>query len=65
MDGVLGHHAASMDLVQHRVGNVDHLAIHNENIYNWLQALVDADYRALISHITPLDPQNKQTFEKA
>jgi hypothetical protein len=27
-------------------------------------ALVDADYRALISHITPLDPQNKQTFEK-
>ena len=21
-----------MDLVQHRVGNVDHLAIHNENI---------------------------------
>jgi hypothetical protein len=23
------------------------------------------DYGALISHITPLDPQNKQTFEKA
>ena len=64
MDGVLGHHGASMDLIQHRVGNVDHLAIHNENINNGLHALVDADYRALISHITPLDPQNKQTFEK-
>ena len=54
-----------MDLVQHRVGNVDHLAIHNENINNVLHALVDVDYGALISHITPLDPQNKQTFEKA
>ena len=32
VDGVLGHHGASMDLVQHRVGHVDHLAIHNENI---------------------------------
>jgi hypothetical protein len=32
VDGVLGHLGASMDLVQHRVGNVDHLAIHNENI---------------------------------
>ena len=53
-----------MDLIQHRVGNVDHLAIHNENINNGLHTLVDADYRALISHITPLDPQNKQTFEK-
>ena len=44
---------------------MDHLAIHKENINNGFQALVDADYRALISHITPLDPQNKQTFEKA
>jgi hypothetical protein len=32
VDGVLGHHGASMDLAQHRVGNVDHLAIHNKNI---------------------------------
>ena len=32
MDGVLGHHGESMDLVQHRVGNMDHLAIHNKNI---------------------------------
>ena len=32
VDGVLGHHGESMDLVQHRVGNVDHLAIHNEHI---------------------------------
>ena len=32
MDGVLGHHGASLDLVQQRVGNVDHLAIHNKNI---------------------------------
>ena len=32
MDGVLGHHGEIMDLVQHRVGNVDHLAIHNEHI---------------------------------
>ena len=32
MDGVLGHHGEIMDLVQHRVGNVDHLAIHNKNI---------------------------------
>jgi hypothetical protein len=29
---VLGHHGEIMDLVQHHVGNVDHLAIHNENI---------------------------------
>ena len=64
MDEVLGNHGTSMDLVQHRVGNVDHLAIHSENINNGLHALVDADYRALISHIIPLDPQNKQTFEK-
>jgi hypothetical protein len=41
VDGVLGHHGASMDLIQHRVGNVDHLAIHNENINNGLHALVD------------------------
>ena len=32
VNGVLGHHGASMDLVQHRVGNMDHLAIHNKNI---------------------------------
>jgi hypothetical protein len=32
MDGVLGHHGGSLDLVQHRVGNMDHLAIHNKNI---------------------------------
>ena len=32
MDGVLGHHGESMDLVQHRVGNMDHLDIHNKNI---------------------------------
>ena len=32
MDGVLGHHGASMGLVQHRVGHMDHLAIHNKNI---------------------------------
>jgi hypothetical protein len=32
VDGVLGHHGEIMDLVQHHVGNVDHLAIHNENI---------------------------------
>jgi hypothetical protein len=32
VDGVLGHHGASMDLVQHRVGNMDHLDIHNKNI---------------------------------
>ena len=32
MNGVLGHHGEIMDLVQHHVGNVDHLAIHNENI---------------------------------
>ena len=30
VDGVLGHHGASMDLVQHRVGNMDHLTIHNK-----------------------------------
>jgi hypothetical protein len=30
--GVLGHHGGSLDLVQHRVGNMDHLAIHNKNI---------------------------------
>ena len=32
MDGVLGHRGASMDLVQHRVGNMDHLAIHSKHI---------------------------------
>jgi hypothetical protein len=32
VDGVLGHHGEIMDLVQRRVGNVDHLAIHNEHI---------------------------------
>ena len=32
MDGVPGHHGASLDLVQHRVGDMDHLAIHNKNI---------------------------------
>ena len=32
MDGVLGHHGGSLDLVQHRVGNMDHLDIHNKNI---------------------------------
>ena len=32
MDGVLGHHGSSMDLAQHRVGNIDHLDIHNRNI---------------------------------
>jgi hypothetical protein len=32
VDGVLGHHGESMDLVQHRVGNMDHLDIHNKNI---------------------------------
>ena len=32
VDGVLGHHGASMDLVQHRVGNMDHLDIHNKYI---------------------------------
>jgi hypothetical protein len=32
VDGVLGHHGASIDLVQHRVGNMDHLDIHNNNI---------------------------------
>ena len=31
-DGVLGHHGGSMDLVQDRVGNMDHLDIHNKNI---------------------------------
>jgi hypothetical protein len=29
-----------------------------------LNALVDADYRALISHITPFDPQNKNYLKK-
>jgi hypothetical protein len=32
VDGVLGHHGASMDHVQHRVGNMDHLVIQNKNI---------------------------------
>ena len=32
VDGVLGHYGASMDLVQHRVGNMDHLDIHNKYI---------------------------------
>jgi hypothetical protein len=32
VDGVLGHHGEIMDLVQRRVGNMDHLAIHNEHI---------------------------------
>ena len=32
MDGVLGHHGASMDHVQHRVGYMDHLVIQNKNI---------------------------------
>ena len=32
MDGVLGHHGTSMDHVQHRVGNMDHLVIQNKNI---------------------------------
>ena len=32
MDGILGHHGASLDLVQHRVGQINHLAIHNKNI---------------------------------
>ena len=32
MDGVLGHHGGSLDLVQHRVGNMDYLDIHNKNI---------------------------------
>ena len=32
MDGVLGHRGANMDLVQHHVGNMDHLDIHNKHI---------------------------------
>jgi len=32
VDGVLGHHGASLDLVQQRVGNMDHLAIQNKYI---------------------------------
>ena len=32
MDGILGHHGASLDIVQHRVGQINHLAIHNKNI---------------------------------
>ena len=32
MDGILGHHGASLDLVQHRVGQINHLTIHNKNI---------------------------------
>ena len=31
----------------------------------WLSALLDADFRVFNSPITPLDPQNKQPFEKA
>ena len=32
MDGVLGHHGESIDLVQQSVGNMDHLDIHNKHI---------------------------------
>jgi len=32
VDGIVGHHGASLDLVQHRVGQINHLAIHNKNI---------------------------------
>ena len=32
MGGVLGHHGGSLDLVQHRVGNMDHIAIHTKDI---------------------------------
>ena len=32
MGGVLGHHGGSLDIVQHCVGNMDHIAIHTKNI---------------------------------
>jgi len=43
VDGVLGHHGESLDLVQQRVGNIDHLAIHNKNIikYDLVKILLD------------------------
>ena len=66
MDGILGHHGASLDLVQHRVGNMDHLAIHNKNItkhdlviillHDMVEAVVEdlrvRKHTATVTHIT-------------